>query len=114
MKSIELQGKPDIRVRANPMRKLSCDGESRGFETDTVPFINIFGMSVLSAEGVTSCFIPVTEKAGNNAAAPVAALTRADLCKKLRRLIFFFRFESMLFCFIDKLLQECDILIPHP
>jgi len=89
IKSIVLQGYEDIRVRANPIRKLSCDGASRGFESDTVPFIIIFGTSVRLTDDDSGVFFPGAVKDGSTAA-PVAAPIITDRCKKFLRLIVFF------------------------
>jgi hypothetical protein len=71
------------------MRKLSCDGASRGFESDTVPFIIILGTSERLFDGEVVFLLSDAVKAGNIVATPVAALTKADLCRKFRRLILF-------------------------
>jgi len=82
------------------MRKLSCDGESSGFEIETVPFISIPGISVRFLDREALLFFstgPATQpREGITAATPEAAVKKADFRIKFLRSMLFLQFAFII------------------
>ena len=89
MKSMESNGYAAALVRAKPRRKLSCEGPSEGFDSETVPSSIIFGVSdrLLAVTTAGSAEEDSTPALATDPAAPVAAaLTSAEWPKNCRLL----------------------------